>query len=110
MPRSERKSTDAGSANERVHPSPFVGCHLHRWRRLWNLLEVQVKRGVQRKVLDYLELSHGWRTLEGLALDLNANKDSVAKALYRLRDRGLVRSRARDDGHAPDTANEWSIA
>jgi hypothetical protein len=55
-----------------------------------------VKRShVQKDVLDYLELYHGWRTSHGIALDINAKEDSVGTALTRLRRRGLVMSRPR---------------
>jgi DNA-binding transcriptional regulator PaaX len=57
-----------------------------------------VKRShVQKDVLDYLDIYHGWRTSHGIALDINAKEDSVGTALTRLRRQGLVKSRPRLD-------------
>lgn len=69
--------------------------------------------GVPALVLEVLQLDMGWLTKEGLMLDLPrpVSDVTVARALYRLRKHGLVRSRVRQINGSDGTDKvEWAAA
>lgn len=50
--------------------------------------------GHPARLLDHLETDGGWLTSESLALLIGASKDSVDRALWRLKERGLIEKRS----------------
>lgn len=50
-------------------------------------------KGIPARMLDLLETDGGWLTVHGLAHELEANPESVERALWRLRLKGLVECR-----------------
>jgi hypothetical protein len=51
------------------------------------------RRGLPARLLDFLETDGGWLTTDGLAMALDEQRNSVDKALDRLKQRGLVENR-----------------
>lgn len=51
------------------------------------------EKSIPSRILDLLETDGGWLTVAGIAMELNANEESVDRALYRLRQRGQVQHR-----------------
>lgn len=49
--------------------------------------------GIPVRLLDLLETDGGWLTVDGIAVGLDVKPESVSRALYRLRNTGLVESR-----------------
>ena len=53
------------------------------------------RKGIPEKILDFLQHYGGWRTTHGIALEIRESEDSVHRALFRMRNEGLITSRDR---------------
>lgn len=80
--------------------------HWNRWRRNGDPTKIR-KRGPARygapeRILEVFECDPSWWTEERLMLRLDRSQSIVHRALYRLRDEGLIESR-----RLPGKLTEW---
>ena len=89
--RSKRSLVDGGCSvtrcsNESSFDDGYCDHHAERRQQAWKLSDA---------ITDWLDVDGGWLTADGLAEDLGANADAVAKVLRTLRMEGVVESRER---------------
>jgi hypothetical protein len=92
----------------------FCMRHYRRWMRYGDPLAGGRQRAPKGKperfnhiVLDKLICDGGWMTLDALEMELDRGRDSIDRALFRLKEKGLVDRRYRTERAQGGGISEW---